>query len=465
MTNLNAFKNSFFKNKCGTMNRSESKILFNFFTACTGFIALCSQYTSEALLSYLLKNSINKQYEELHLIWQSWANQASSLLLSGFTYSTTFAYANYLDIKAIHDVIKPMISKMPAGLANALNYKMDDIELILRSPPEGKESSTLGIIEHSDFETVKQIGKGAYAIVNLAIMKSDKRKIAVKELKQVNLGRRNVLSLKRELDILLRLKHPNILGFVGVTVTPPFCIATTYIGNGSLFDNLHGKNESGNKLTPLDKLKIALGMAHGLEYLASMKYVHRDFKSQNVLLDNDKNAIICDFGISRMLGPRMTSELGTVQWTAPEVLLSTTKVYDTSCDTYSYGMVLWELLCDDLPHKELRPAQIAALVIEKHLRPPIKEGSPKEMVDLIQKCWAQDPKERPKMKKVIELLESGNLVFDKNTNIEEFKKWANKTKEEHEKIMKESNKLASIEKESIFEKLHKLNPLDRKSVV
>ena len=111
---------------------------------------------------------------------------------------------------------------------------------------------------------------------------------------------------------------------------------------------LHDPNKE--SLSPLDKLKIATGMARGLEYLAAMHFVH-DFKSQNVLLGDDMNTIICDFDISRITGPHMTTELGTDQWTAPEVLSPNSPPYDTTADI---GIVLvFPILSSDLfrlPH-------------------------------------------------------------------------------------------------------------------
>ena len=458
LMNLQKFRNIFLENHPPSVPSKEGRILFEFFKTCAAFISILSQYKDDNFISYFCQNNINYQFEELSKLWCSWSVMSSMLLIDTFQDLTPLCYANFLDLRIIYDSLKPSLEKLPIPVANALRRKLEDVLLILGQIPNASDDPTPGIIDHSQFETGESIGVGAYASVKLGKLKSNGKEIAVKELKSVQLSKRNIITLKRELNSLLRLKHPNILEFVGVTVTPPFCIVTKYINGGNLFDLLHNPNR---KLNAFEKQKIALCLARGLEYLSVMRFLHRDFKSQNILLDENLNPVICDFGISRQLGPNMTTELGTAQWAAPEVIASNRTNYDLSIDTYSLGVVLWEIETGKVPFYGYRTVQIAALILNGQ-RPEFTDPVLPEMKHLIEHCWAQEPRHRPKIsqiRKILETMKATFTGFDKKSK-KQFLDFVKKTKREHHKIMKVARQLAASEDATILEKLHVLNPLD-----
>jgi serine/threonine protein kinase len=147
--------------------------------------------------------------------------------------------------------------------------------------------------------------------------------------------------------------------------------------NGSLFNALR---RQGDDALPADSLtRIAVGMARGLEYMRAM---HRDFKSQNVLLDSDLNAVICDYGITRVIGKRMTCELVTIQWAAPELMQTDGRGYGCSIDTYAFGITLWELIARTLPYRDRSSRRLCR-------RPDIPDSWPPALNGLLQGCWAR----------------------------------------------------------------------------
>jgi len=105
----------------------------------------------------------------------------------------------------------------------------------------------------------------------------------------------------------------------------------------------------------------------------SPKVLHRDLKSQNILLDSDMHAKVADFGLSKLTSDdisTMTTNLGTVQWTAPEILQGEVH-YSTAVDIYSYGIVMWEVSTGRIPYSDKKtPVQIAMQVCSGE-RPPI----------------------------------------------------------------------------------------------
>ncbi|GMQ02935.1 hypothetical protein CsSME_00048946 [Camellia sinensis var. sinensis] len=135
--------------------------------------------------------------------------------------------------------------------------------------------------------------------------------------------------------------------------------------NGSLETQLHGPSR-GSALTWHLRMKIALDIARGLEYLhehCNPPVIHRDLKSSNILLDSDFNAKLSDFGLAVTDGTQNKNNIklsGTLGYVAPEYLLDG-KLTDKS-DVYAYGVVLLELLLGRKPVEKLAQAQCRSIV-------------------------------------------------------------------------------------------------------
>lgn len=146
---------------------------------------------------------------------------------------------------------------------------------------------------------------------------------------------------------------------------------------------------------PMLAHKVALDIARGLHFLHSRSIVHNDLKSANILLSKDGTAKIADVGLARVLrhGYVCSSSggvVGTFAWAAPEVLLG--RPVSPKADVYSYGVVLWELATNERPERGM-------------LRPPrIPQECPEEVGRLIDACLSEEPRSRPTMVEVIEVL-------------------------------------------------------------
>lgn len=151
-------------------------------------------------------------------------------------------------------------------------------------------------------------------------------------------------------------------------------------------------------------LKLALQTARGMEYLHDCNLIHRDLKSVNLLMDDDFNAKVCDFGLSRIIAPKtknMTGNVGTVSWIAPEVFEK--QPYDAKADVYSFGVVMWELYTRQIPFQDMNTFEIPTAVI-KGDRPAIPKDCPKEYAKLMQLCWSKKPAKRPTFAKIVKSL-------------------------------------------------------------
>lgn len=209
---------------------------------------------------------------------------------------------------------------------------------------------------------------------------------------------------KREVTLLSRLHHPNVIKLVGASrKAPVFCIITEYLSGGSLRAFLHKIKD---KALPLEKLiAIALAIARGMEYVHSQGVIHRDLKPENILFDEDFNLRVADFGIAceEAFVDALVDDPGTYRWMAPEVIKH--KPYGRKIDVYSFGLVLWELVTRVIPYEHMTPVQAAYAVVNKNLRPLIPADCPPALRAWIEQCWALHPEKRPEFWQIVKAFE------------------------------------------------------------
>ncbi|CAI5499118.1 unnamed protein product [Closterium sp. Naga37s-1] len=236
--------------------------------------------------------------------------------------------------------------------------------------------------------------------------------IPAKELASIEAG------ILQEITVWHTLKHPSIVQFIGASLdasnivapaeakpppgTPLWAIVTEYMSGGTLRNYLARRRHLAEK----DVLRIALDVARGLEYLHAHHIVHRDLKSDNILVSYKGSVKIADFGVARTEAKNpgdMTCETGTVRWMAPEVIDH--KPYTRKVDVYSYGIVLWELVTCELPFKGLTFIQLAHNVVHKNQRPDIPPSCNPELAKLMAECWDRDETVRPEFAAIVARLE------------------------------------------------------------
>uniref|UniRef100_A0A3B3BEG0 Mitogen-activated protein kinase kinase kinase 20 n=2 Tax=Oryzias melastigma TaxID=30732 RepID=A0A3B3BEG0_ORYME len=252
-------------------------------------------------------------------------------------------------------------------------------------------------IRFDDIHFFENCGGGSFGSVYRAKWVSRDKEVAVKKL----------LKIENEAEILSVLSHRNIIQFYGAIVEAPnYGIVTEYASGGSLYDYL--SSEESEEMDIGQIMTWAAEIARGMHYLhseAPVKVIHRDLKSRNVVLTADKILKICDFGASKFLTHTTHMSLvGTFPWMAPEVIQSL-PVSET-CDTFSYGVVLWEMLTREIPFHGLEGLQVAWLVVEKNERLTIPSSCPVSFAELMRKCWVTEPRGRPVFKHILSTLES-----------------------------------------------------------
>ncbi|WOL08803.1 serine/threonine-protein kinase EDR1-like isoform X1 [Canna indica] len=208
-----------------------------------------------------------------------------------------------------------------------------------------------------------------------------------------------------EVRIMKRLRHPNVVLFMGaITHVPNLSIVTEFLHRGSLFRLIHRPN---NQLDERRRLRMALDIARGMNYLHNCTpiIVHRDLKSPNLLVDKNWVVKVCDFGLSRMkhntfLSSRSTA--GTAEWMAPEVLRN--EPSDEKCDVFSFGVILWELCTLQQPWEGMNPMQVVGAVGFQERRLDIPDDMDPVIAGIIKKCWQTNSKMRPSFSEIMTAL-------------------------------------------------------------
>ncbi|KAL4196745.1 hypothetical protein AMTRI_Chr04g247750 [Amborella trichopoda] len=229
--------------------------------------------------------------------------------------------------------------------------------------------------------------------------------VAVKKFLDQDISGDALEEFRSEIRIMKRLRHPNVVLFMGaVTRAPNLSIVTEFLPRGSLYRLIHRPN---NQLDERRRLRMALDVARGMNYLhnSTPLIVHRDLKSPNLLVDKNWVVKVCDFGLSRMkhntfLSSRSTA--GTAEWMAPEVLRN--EPSDEKCDVYSFGVILWELATMQQPWGGMNPMQVVGAVGFQHRRLDIPDDMDPVLGDIIRKCWQTDPKLRPSFSEIMAAL-------------------------------------------------------------
>ncbi|KAK4799734.1 hypothetical protein SAY86_025099 [Trapa natans] len=215
----------------------------------------------------------------------------------------------------------------------------------------------------------------------------------------------------REVNMMSRVKHENLVKFLGACNGPLMVIVTELLPGMSLRRYLAGIRP--NLLDLHTVIKFALDIARAMECLHAHGIIHRDLKPDNLLLtENQRSVKLADFGLAReeSVTEMMTAETGTYRWMAPELYSTVTlrqgekKHYNNKVDVYSFGIVLWELLTNRMPFEGMSNLQAAYAAAFKNERPSLPEGVSPDLAFIIQSCWVEDPNMRPSFSQVIRML-------------------------------------------------------------
>lgn len=255
-------------------------------------------------------------------------------------------------------------------------------------------------IRWEDLVLGEEIGEGNFGVVYHGLwIGSD---VAIKLYSRMDYRESVLLDYKKEIAIMKKLRHPNVLLFMGAVYSPErLAIVTEYLPRGSLFITLH-KNKQALDLRR--RLRMALDVVRGMNYLhrRNPPIIHRDLKSSNLLVDKSWTVKVGDFGLSCLkISTVLTAKngIGTPQWMAPEVLRG--EYSSEKSDVFSFGVILWELMTESIPWSHLSSMQVVGVVGFMDQRLDIPEGLDPIIAAIISDCWASDPLHRPSFQDLV----------------------------------------------------------------
>jgi len=192
--------------------------------------------------------------------------------------------------------------------------------------------------------------------------------------------------------------------------SPNLCLVVEYVDGGSLDQLLLTKKNINIELSVVKQ--IIMGIAAGMYHLHAEGIIHRDLASRNILLTQNFQAKVSDFGMSRANNEdnynKTNTEVGPLKWMPPESILR--RMYSTKSDVFSFGVVIWEILTRQVPYQGLNAVEAAIQVATQGLRLPIPEDSPPLLAELMRMCWRENADERPTFNEICEKLISFNTL-------------------------------------------------------
>lgn len=275
-------------------------------------------------------------------------------------------------------------------------------------------------VDTTRVEIIKFLGNGSEGKVYLGKIVSLNELVAIKQY-EVKLDqsdfKRLIEMLAKEVELVKALGHPNIIkyyklhrsNFRNLENVAEYNVIMEYIENGSLADLL----KSHKRGLPRSQIQeIVRQVLKGLQYLHAHNIIHRDLKPANILVGNDEQYKITDFGISTQVREKMTTVkrtcAGTPWYMAPEVILD--KPYSYAADIWSLGCLTFELFCGRKPYASFGGIQAMFQMIQNispiesctpHTKHLFSLSENAALLDFLNQCWRSNPVERPKAGKLL----------------------------------------------------------------
>eukprot|EP00056_Hartaetosiga_gracilis_P006417 m.96511 g.96511 ORF g.96511 m.96511 type:complete len:983 (+) comp12468_c0_seq3:152-3100(+) len=278
-------------------------------------------------------------------------------------------------------------SKHRKGESNKGEANRNDSDAhLVPQPPNKVDLHTL--LPH--YKLQRTLGEGAFAKVKQAVHKESGLNVAVKVVYKKCITADYVRdNLQREGNLLRLIDHPNVIKLIEIFENDDvYCLVTEIATGGELLDYI----VSHDTLTEKEARKFTRHMIRAITHLHRLDIVHRDLKTENLLLDHDFNLKVADFGLSNSIAGKttLTTMCGSPAYTAPELLGG--KEYGKPVDVWSIGINLYAMLTGKLPFSSDNVTTLHAMILDQDF--VIPDHFSEELRDLLLKTLVAKPKKR-----------------------------------------------------------------------
>lgn len=283
--------------------------------------------------------------------------------------------------------------------------------------------------DEPQFKKLKKLGQGTYGRVLLMQHLASGTKCAVKLILDDNLrhdfpwdlNSKRVFFREIETQLALAKIVPEFSTFLGFSLpgdadsdlTKYPALVNAFMENGALDEKL-------SVLTPTQKSKILFGVAVQMAYVHHVGVIHRDLKPGNILLDENWEPHISDFGTAKLMASeeRMghTASVGTVIYSAPEVFDG--DAYDAKVDVWSFGILVLQLITGKDPWPRMEQRYITSELMARQA-PPIDSSLSDELQGLLTGCLAATPEDRVSFKEIVTAMRNFDVVVE-GTDMDEY---------------------------------------------
>ncbi|KAL5280153.1 STK36 family protein [Megaselia abdita] len=246
------------------------------------------------------------------------------------------------------------------------------------------------------YHNLTKIGEGSFGKVYKANHKVTEAIVAIKVISKGGRTLREIKTLRRECDIQRKLKHPNVIEMLETFDCRNNLVIVTEFASTDLHKYLAEKGVFNEEMAK----KLSGDLVSALYYLHSNRVLHRDLKPQNVLLNEDLHAKLCDFGLARSMTMQtqvLTSIKGTPLYMAPEILSE--NPYDHQADLWSLGCIIYESMVGKPPFYTTNILQLGYMIQKEEVKWP--EGLSNASISLIQGLLEKDPSFRTSWAQII----------------------------------------------------------------
>ncbi|KAM7462752.1 hypothetical protein LguiA_030873 [Lonicera macranthoides] len=290
-------------------------------------------------------------HSSIHLVSQDSLHSTSKLRKLAFSSINTIATGLTIVITLLNIIVYKLHQVQEANL----HVKCISLSSSLTEQLCHRFSLVDILLATNHFDEALVVGQGGFGKVFKGVIDNGKITVAIKRLNPMS--KQGAPEFLAEIKMLSTIRHSNIVSLIGYCDDcDEMILVYEYMIHGTLGDNIHGNGRNGNNsaLTWVQRVKLCIGAARGLDYLHTgtgdrNRIIHRDVKSSNILLGENLTAKISDFGMSK-IGPTnqvhthvSTNVKGTFGYMDPEYLL--TRQLTRKSDVYAFGVVLFEVLC------------------------------------------------------------------------------------------------------------------------